>query len=176
VASVPNRAKPGIGAGGVLVVLLAIGLALGARHHLAVSSGGNGGAQVIPHVAGTTGDPCRDKPDDHLAMDPITAPRSARSPRFTLDCGTWRDTWRKILRDGPRRPTARQIARCMLATIRRGVPSQLRSADSYSWRWGPGADDVAVVTADLAGRIAFMTAGGVPGTGPWRACADAAKS
>lgn len=50
------------------------------------------------------------------------------------------------------------------------------AADSYSWRWGPGTDDVSVVTADLAGRIAFMMAGGVPGTGPWRACADAAKS
>jgi hypothetical protein len=40
------------------------------------------------------------------------------------------------------------------------------------------ADDTppTAAAADLAGRIAFMTAGGVPGIGPWRACADAAKS
>ena len=31
-----------------------------------------------------------------LANGPIRAPKSAQSKQLTMDCGTWRDTWRKI--------------------------------------------------------------------------------
>lgn len=175
-ASTPSKAPPRIGVAGALAVLFAIMLALGAgHHHLAVSAGGNGGARVVPHVVGGTADPCQDKPDDHK-LPPIRAPRSARSRNWTIDCGTWRDTVRQIVRDGGGRPTVRQMLRCILATIRRGTARRLASADSISWRWGSGENDIAVVVADLAGRISLVTAGSEPASAPWRACAQAARS
>jgi hypothetical protein len=65
-ASVPNTTKSGIGAGGVLVFLLAIALALGGHHVHMAASGSSGSGHVLPYLVGTTGDPCRDKPDSEV--------------------------------------------------------------------------------------------------------------
>src|SRR5215831_6182365 len=135
VASVPGTAKRGIGAGGVLAVLLVIALALGAgHHHLAVSSGQGGGAHVIPHLVGTPGDPCQHKPDDHEVML-IHVPGRSLHGHVMLDCGEWREIVRRAVERGTGgRATIRQILACIQATVHRG--DWARNADSYAWHWG----------------------------------------
>lgn len=171
-ASVPKSTedRPGM-VGGALVVLLLIALALGARHHLTASWGGND--HVVPHIVGTPGDPCRDRADGHEVRT-VSLPRRSLRGRVKLDCGQWREIIRRAVRGGAGgRGTIRQILACIQAALHRGDWTQGTSTDNYSWHWGPGPDDIALIVADATGRIRHV----VPGSGEkaWAQCAKAAS-
>jgi hypothetical protein len=173
-ASVPNTAKGGIGAGGALILLLLIALVLGGSHHLHMAAqGGAGSGHVVPHVVGTTGDPCRDKPDNEVVRTVHTPGRSSLG-HVTLDCREWRAILRRSIGRGTGgRGTIRQILACIQAAVQRGDWAQKDVTDHYAWHWGAGPDDFAIIVADATGRIALA----VPGYGnaTWRDCATAAR-
>ena len=173
-ASVPNAAKGGIGAGSVLALLLVIALALGGAHHLHMAaSGGSASGHVLPQVAGTTGDPCQGKPDSEVVRT-VHAPGRSNLGQVTLDCREWRAIIRRMLTRGTGgRATIRQILACIEAGVQRGDWAQKEAIDHYVWRWGSGMNDFALVVADTGGRIAFATPG--PAHLAWRQCAKAAS-
>jgi hypothetical protein len=173
-AAVPNTAKGGIGAGGVLVLLLVIALALGGGHHMdTATSGGSGSEHVVPHLIGTTGDPCRDKPDSEVVRT-VHAPGRSNRGHVTLDCREWRAIIRRSIGRGTGgRGTIRQILACIQAAVQRGDWAQKDAIDHYAWHWGPGADDYALIVAEPSGRIALAVPG--YGSATWRDCATAAR-
>lgn len=172
-ASVPNTAKGGIGAGGVLVVLVVLALALGGAHHLHMAtSGSSGSGHVLPYLVGTTGDPCRNKPDNEVVRT-VHTPARSRLGKVTLDCREWRSIVRRSVRGTGGRGTIRQILACVQAAVQRGNWVKQEAADHYAWRWGNGPDDLALVVADAAGRITLAVPG--YGSATWKACAKAAS-
>jgi hypothetical protein len=171
-ASVPKSTEGGPGVVvSALVALFLMALALSAGHHLAASSGGSD--SVIPHIIGTPGDPCRDRADGHEVKTVSLPGRSLRG-RIRLDCGQWRQIIRRAIRGGGGgRATIRQILACIQAALHRGDWEQKESTDYYFWRWGAGADDIALIVADATGRIRLAKPG--PGEKAWAQCAKAAS-